>query len=217
MYRGFKSIWISSSPDYSWPSQHQCLKLPKALGFILSFTSAPSPEHWAQLLWQQQIWFNSTNWPVIPLMTTVSLIKHLMPPNSHFEPIKAGERQIIKQLSYKTQPHLAAAHFPNCRIIKHKARLFIRIKGMENWFCCLAKRHCHPYGYLCWIPAQPELQVCNIPSCRRGSLQGSSYYFFGAYQKPSVKEDFLLFMFPKSLPALFDHKQIQQNLLTVCF
>lgn len=175
----------------------RCTGGSRVLEYLLALTMADpastsvwnSPKHWAspqlhlsplsQLLWEQQIWFNSTNWPVMPLMTTVSLIKHLMPPNSHFEPIKAGERQIIKQLSYKTQSHLAAAHFPNCRIIKHKTWLFIRIKGMEKWFCCLAKRHCHPYGYLCWIPAQPELQVCNIPSCRRDSLEEPLLLFWG--------------------------------------
>lgn len=48
-------------------------------------------------------------------------------------------------------------------------------------------------------------------------LEASRYYFFIAYQKLSVKQEFLLLMFHKSLPALFDHKQIQQNLLTVCF
>lgn len=48
-------------------------------------------------------------------------------------------------------------------------------------------------------------------------LEVSRYYFCVAYQKLSIQKEFLLLMFHKSLPALFDHKQIQQSLLTICF
>lgn len=122
---------------------------------------------------------------------------------SHFEPIKAGKSQIIKELDSKAQaPSGCSSSSP---LQAHQAQTGSSIKVSGTQLLVLALRLqsqvCCPPGYPCWATAAADPQCATGEAAGGGALHRRRWRcsFFVAYQKLSLKKEFLLLV--SQIPA----------------